>query len=133
MARSHFGGHSHLRPRAPLNPQELLPLTPEVEAVYAAAEASLTEEERADMEALHAGLADGSLVSSLTPEEEMRVLAMAGAPPRVRKATRRMTVRMTQEDVETLQQKAQEQGMPYQTLLKSVIRQYLAGKLVPRP
>ena len=28
---------------------------------------------------------------------------------------------------------AQEQSMPYQTLLKSVIRQYLAGKLVPRP
>ena len=53
MARSHFGGQLHtMQAACSSNPQELLPLTPEVEAVYAAAEASLTEEERAAMEAL---------------------------------------------------------------------------------
>ncbi len=49
------------------------------------------------------------------------------------KPTKRITVRISPVDLQTLQQKAQALGLPYQTLLKSVIHQYLTGQLVPRP
>jgi hypothetical protein len=106
------------------------PLTPEQEAVYAAEEAGLTDEERADMEALHAGLADGTIVER--PDLKAHVEAMARATQEAMTSSTRITVRLSPVDLETLQQKAQEQGLPYQTLLKSVIHQYLTGQLVPR-
>ena len=109
------------------------PLTPEAEAVYAADEASLDDEERADMDALHAGLADGSIVSIMTPALRAETQARARATREILKPTKRITVRISPADLQTLQQKAQELGLPYQTLLKSVIHQYLTGQLVPRP
>jgi len=109
------------------------PLTPEEEAVYAADEASLDDEERADVDALHAGLADGSIVSIMTPALRAETQARARATLEILKPTKRITVRISPADLQTLQQKAQELGLPYQTLLKSVIHQYLTGQLVPRP
>ena len=108
------------------------PLTPEEEAVYAADEASLDDEERDDMDALHAGLADGSIVSIMTPALHADTQARARATLDALKSTKRITVRISPVDLQTLQQKAQELGLPYQTLLKSVIHQYLTGQLVPR-
>jgi hypothetical protein len=140
-------------PRTHKDPQWVRPLTPAVEAEYLAEEASLTEAERADMEALHAGLADGTIVSVMTPQEKARIEAIARRSPKVygaslddnpmrpaeeradrdaRLPSKRITVRITLDDLQTLQQKAREQGLPYQTLLKSVVHQYLTGQLVPR-
>jgi hypothetical protein len=107
-------------------------LTREEEAVYAADEASLDDEERTDMEALHAGLADGSIVSIMTPALHADTQARARATLDALKSTKRITVRISPVDLQTLQQKAQELGLPYQTLLKSVLHQYLTGQLVPR-
>ena len=82
--------------------------------------------------ALHAGLADGSIVSIMTPALQAETQARARATLDVLKPTKRITVRLSPVDLQTLQQKAQELGLPYQTLLKSVIHQYLTGQLVPR-
>jgi len=85
------------------------------------------------MDALHAGLADGSIVSIMTPALRAETQARARATLEILKPTKRITVRISPADLQTLQQKAQELGLPYQTLLKSVIHQYLTGQLVPRP
>jgi hypothetical protein len=119
-------------PRTRTAPRKERPLSPEVEAAYLADEASLTEEERADMEALHAGLADGTIVSAMTPQDKVRIEAIARATLETKAPSTRITVRLSQGDLATLRAKAQEQGLPYQTLLKSVVHQYLTGQLVPR-
>ena len=44
--------------------------------------------------------------------------------------TRRVNLRMTERDFNLAHAKAREEGIPYQTLLSSVIHKYLAGRLV---
>ena len=44
--------------------------------------------------------------------------------------TRRVNLRMTERDFNLAHAKAREEGIPYQTLLSSVIHKYLSGRLV---
>jgi predicted DNA binding CopG/RHH family protein len=44
----------------------------------------------------------------------------------------RMNVRMSPKDIRDLKVRALQEGMPYQTLVSSVIRKYLSGKLVEK-
>jgi len=44
--------------------------------------------------------------------------------------TRRVNLRVTERDFNLAHARAREEGMPYQTLLASVIHKYLAGRLV---
>lgn len=44
----------------------------------------------------------------------------------------RMNIRISKKDLEDLKVRALEEGMPYQTLVATVIRKYLSGKLVER-
>ncbi|MBA7690094.1 hypothetical protein ES703_98618 [subsurface metagenome] len=44
----------------------------------------------------------------------------------------RMNIRISRRDLEDLKIKALEEGMPYQTLLSSIIHKYLSGKLVEK-
>lgn len=46
--------------------------------------------------------------------------------------TRRVNLRVTERDFELAHSRAREEGLPYQTLLSSVIHKYLAGRLVER-
>lgn len=46
--------------------------------------------------------------------------------------TRRVNLRVTERDFELAHSRAREEGMPYQTLLSSVIHKYLAGRLVEK-
>lgn len=48
------------------------------------------------------------------------------------KKTKRINLRLTERDVRLARTRASEEGMPYQTLLASVIHKYLTGKLVER-
>lgn len=41
----------------------------------------------------------------------------------------RINIRMSSRDVHTIQVKALEEGMPYQTLIASVLHKYASGKL----
>jgi predicted DNA binding CopG/RHH family protein len=44
----------------------------------------------------------------------------------------RMNIRIPQRDLESLKTKALEEGMPYQTLVSSVLHKYVTGKLIEK-
>jgi len=45
---------------------------------------------------------------------------------------RRINIRISAQDLDGVQRKALEEGIPYQTLISSVIHKYVAGSLVHR-
>jgi len=48
------------------------------------------------------------------------------------KKERRINIRLSQKDLEALQTLALEEGLPYQTLIASILHKYVAGSLVER-
>ena len=48
------------------------------------------------------------------------------------KKDRRINIRLSQKDLEALQTLALEEGIPYQTLIASILHKYVAGSLVKR-
>ena len=48
------------------------------------------------------------------------------------KKDRRINIRLSTNDLETLQMLAIEEGIPYQTLIASILHKYVAGSLVKR-
>ena len=48
------------------------------------------------------------------------------------KKDKRINLRLTQKDYHQIQVKAIEEGIPYQTLISSIIHKYLNGSLAPR-
>ncbi len=45
----------------------------------------------------------------------------------------RITVRLTPPDLRAIKHKAAQEGLPYQTLIASLIHKYVTGQLVTRP
>ena len=45
------------------------------------------------------------------------------------KEDRRVNIRISRKDLEALQKRALEEGLPYQTLLASILHKYAAGRL----
>jgi predicted DNA binding CopG/RHH family protein len=45
---------------------------------------------------------------------------------------KRVNIRMSQKDLVDIQKKAIEEGLPYQTLISSVLHKFLAGRLTER-
>jgi predicted DNA binding CopG/RHH family protein len=48
------------------------------------------------------------------------------------KKDRRINIRLSTKDLETLQMLAIEEGIPYQTLIASILHKYVSGSLVER-
>lgn len=48
------------------------------------------------------------------------------------KKDRRINIRLSQKDLEALQTLALEEGIPYQTLIASILHKYVSGSLVKR-
>lgn len=48
------------------------------------------------------------------------------------KKDRRINIRLSQKDLEALQTLALEEGIPYQTLIASILHKYVSGSLVER-
>lgn len=48
------------------------------------------------------------------------------------KKDERMNIRMTRRDMDALKIKALEEGMPYQTLVSSILHKYISGSLVEK-
>ena len=46
------------------------------------------------------------------------------------KKDKRVNIRISQTDLESLQKRALEEGIPYQTLMSSVLHKYVNGRLV---
>ena len=44
----------------------------------------------------------------------------------------RVNIRISSRDLEELQKKALEEGIPYQTLISSVLHKYISGRLIDR-
>ncbi len=67
-------------------------------------------------------------VSNLEEEKEKyRAYAQATF-----KKDRRVNIRISSKNLEALQQKALEEGIPYQTLIGSILHKYVTGRLVER-
>lgn len=45
---------------------------------------------------------------------------------------RRMNIRIAKSDMESLKAKALEEGMPYQTLVSSILHKYVRGRLIEK-
>lgn len=70
----------------------------------------------------------GTLRSAPGAEREMD--AARRAARNTFNKTRRVNLRMTERDFNLAHARAREEGIPYQTLLYSVIHKYLSGRLV---
>jgi predicted DNA binding CopG/RHH family protein len=74
---------------------------------------------------------DKGTVRLSTPSKEERSKIRKMAQQTFRK-DRRVTIRLYDHDLKGVQKKAMEKGMPYQTLISSMIHQYVEGDLVER-
>ncbi len=63
-------------------------------------------------------------------EEEIRAAKEYAKATRVK--DQRMNIRISRKDLNALKVKALEEGIPYQTLVSSIIHKYLSGQLVER-
>lgn len=72
----------------------------------------------------------GELQSVADVEREIEVARQAAR--NTFNKTRRVNLRVTERDFELAHSRAREEGIPYQTLLSSVIHKYLSGRLVEK-
>jgi predicted DNA binding CopG/RHH family protein len=86
----------------------------------------LDEEERDLMESIEKD--EWRSVKHIEKEKEK---AIAAARNTLRK-DKRINLRLTPKDYHQIQVKAIEEGIPYQTLISSIIHKYLNGSLAPR-
>lgn len=90
----------------------------------------LDKEEQATLEAFENALLKGKIKSVPHVKEEIqRFQAIAQASGNKAK---RVSLRMTEWDFNKAQETALREGMPYQTLLASVIHKYLSGQLIAK-
>ena len=66
------------------------------------------------------------------PDVERELEAARQAARNTFNKTRRVNLRVTERDFELAHSRAREEGIPYQTLLSSVIHKYLSGRLVEK-
>lgn len=86
---------------------------------------NLTSEEKEILEAYE----QGDYESVLTPD--MRN-AHIEAARRTFKKDKRVNIRMSGKDLELLQERALREGIPYQTLMSSVLHKFVHGRFVER-
>ena len=85
-------------------------------------------EERETMAALDKAFDEDSLVSELGAERRAEIETSARATMSPVKT--QITTRLANRDLSRLKVRALELGMPYQTLLASIVHQYVEGTLV---
>ena len=67
-------------------------------------------------------------VKNIDQEREKAIEAARGTL----KKDKRINLRLTQKDYHLIQIKAIEEGIPYQTLISSLVHKYLNGSLIPK-
>lgn len=90
----------------------------------------LDAEERALLRSLDAG--EWRPVDNQEAERKRYQAYAHHALQKLRK-TRRVNIRLTQGDLNGMQHRALEEGIPYQTLMASVLHKYVTGRLVEKP
>lgn len=66
------------------------------------------------------------------PEAEREIEIARQAARNTFNKTKRVNLRVTERDFNLAHSRAREEGMPYQTLLSSVIHKYLSGRLTEK-
>ena len=66
------------------------------------------------------------------PDAEAEINAAQEAAHNTFNKTRRVNLRLTEQDFDRAHVRAREEGIPYQTLLSSVIHKYLTGRLIEK-
>jgi predicted DNA binding CopG/RHH family protein len=87
----------------------------------------LDEEEREILEAYERG------ETVPVPDMEARIAEYQEAARAFFRKDRRVNIRITGADLIALQNIALEEGLPYQTLMSSILHKYVTGRLVERP
>ena len=64
------------------------------------------------------------------PQMEQAIARYAAYARATRAAQKRVTIRLAEPDVQALQRKAREEGLPYHSLLASILHKYATGQLV---
>ncbi|MBT8123994.1 MAG: hypothetical protein KJO81_04125 [Gammaproteobacteria bacterium] len=83
-------------------------------------ENTLSKEEKAILKDFEAG----EFKSVLTPKRKRMLQAAA---EETFKKNKRINIRISERDLQALQRRAMEEGMPYQTLVSSVLHKYVSG------
>ena len=83
-------------------------------------------EEAETIKATHEAFDNNSVISVLTPELADRLQTSA------ENTKVKITTRLRRGDLARLKTQAGEKGLPYQTLLASIVHQYVQGNLVER-
>jgi hypothetical protein len=91
----------------------------------------LDDEERDIIESFEAELDSGSFRPN-PPEARPKASAQWRAMVERASARKAITLRLQERDIERLKVIARERGLPYQTLVSSVLHQYASGTLVER-
>ena len=76
------------------------------------------------------GAYDGGLLKSVATKSELSKFRAASRATAVK--DRRVNIRLSSGDLQDIQVKALEQGLPYQTLIASVLHKYVTGRLAER-
>ena len=66
-------------------------------------------------------------------DKEAVIARLRSAAQATLRKERRVNIRMTNADLAALQSIALEEGIPYQTLMSSILHKYVTGRLVERP
>ena len=83
---------------------------------------NLDHEEQKLLESVEAG----EFESTLTPARKAELEAMAA---KTFTKDKRINIRITNRDLDAIKSKAQKEGIPYQTLISSIIHKYISGSL----
>jgi len=73
----------------------------------------------------------GVLRSAMPSKAELKALREAARATSIK--DRRVNIRLSSPDLRDLRARALEEGVPYQTLIGSVLHKFVAGRLVERP
>ncbi len=87
----------------------------------------LDEEEREILEAYERG------ETVPVPNMEARIAEYQEAARVFLRKERRVNIRITNQDLFALKELAFEDGIPYQTLMSSILHKYVTGRLIERP
>ena len=75
---------------------------------------------------------EGGVLKSISPTKADLAAFKAAASATFIKE-RRVNIRLSSPDLMDIQARALEEGLPYQTLIASVLHKYVAGRLVEKP
>ena len=73
----------------------------------------------------------GVLRSTMPSKSELKALREAARATSIK--DRRVNIRLSSPDLRDLRTRALEEGVPYQTLIASVLHKFVAGRLVEKP